>query len=377
MRARKRSIVASSIFFAVVLAGAVAEAAPPSRSSTQFTLRREEAGGADANTARQRARAGDCAGALPAFDAAIRITIEPTLRRDRGLCHERLNDPYPAIDDYRAYLTARPDAPDADQIRDRLSRLEEQVGVGGPSSQQVKNQDDPASYEASGNASLSLGPGGASASSSSSSSSSRRRRRGSALGPQAGERERGFDYYAGQEKLADMADESPLRHGTGWVLGPFLNMPRYFTKLGDNLGNGPDLFFGTGLAIRYAWSPRWTFLSEIGYAGVIERGESAGGVLTFVGVEYRAPLDHYATNQLFVGGGLGYERYATAAENSIALNMLLGRARFGYRHVFGPSVALELGLDGGPAYLFATANGVTADDSVMMIGGAFAFVVGF
>ena len=61
--------------------------------------------------ARARARAGDCAGALPAFDAAIRVTIEPTLRRDRGLCHEKLGDPFPAIEDYRAYLVARADAP--------------------------------------------------------------------------------------------------------------------------------------------------------------------------------------------------------------------------------------------------------------------------
>ncbi|HVJ93924.1 MAG TPA: hypothetical protein VM580_29245, partial [Labilithrix sp.] len=95
----------------VLLAASSAQAQPkspgasPARSSSQFTLRREEAGGAAAQTARARARAGDCAAALPLFDAAIRSTIEPTLRRDRGLCHQNLGNAFPAMDDYRAYLT--------------------------------------------------------------------------------------------------------------------------------------------------------------------------------------------------------------------------------------------------------------------------------
>src|SRR5262249_19802363 len=118
-RSLRRAFIAAACL-SPVLAVTSADAAPPapsggpSRSSTQFTLRREEAGGADGQVARQRARGGDCASALPSFDAAIRVTIEPTLRRDRGLCHEKLNHPFPAIDDYRAYLIARPEAPDAD-----------------------------------------------------------------------------------------------------------------------------------------------------------------------------------------------------------------------------------------------------------------------
>ncbi|MDF2695961.1 MAG: hypothetical protein K0S65_4344, partial [Labilithrix sp.] len=160
------------------LAAAQPKGAPPgpSRSSTQFTLRREEAGGAEAQAARGRARAGDCAGALPSFDAAIRSTEDPTIHRDRGLCHENLGHPFPAIDDYRIYLTARPEAPDADQIRQRLAALEEQTGTGGPSSRSVreregekekeKQKDKGGSAEASG--SFSFGSAGASASSSAS-----------------------------------------------------------------------------------------------------------------------------------------------------------------------------------------------------------------
>jgi len=159
-------------------------------------------------------------------------------------------------------------------------------------------------------------------------------------------------------------------------MGPFLQMPRYMTKIGRSFGGQTqrDLFFATGLAIRYAWAPRWSFLSELGYAGVVERGESAGGVLAFAGVEFREGLDTYATNQLFVGGGVGYERYG-AGNDSVALNLLLARIRVGYRHVFGPSVALDLGLDGGPAYAFASTGGASTD--VVLVGASFAFVVAF
>src|SRR5262245_9221853 len=104
----------------------------PNRSNSQFTLRREEAGAADATLARQHVRTGDCARALNAFDSAIRSSSDPTLRRDRGLCHEKLGHPYPAIDDLRAYLTERPEAPDADQIRQHLSQLEAQVAGSRP-----------------------------------------------------------------------------------------------------------------------------------------------------------------------------------------------------------------------------------------------------
>ncbi len=56
-------------------------------------------------------------GATDAFDVALRTSIEPELRRDRGMCHEKLGHPFPAIDDYRAYLVGRPNAPDSDAIQ--------------------------------------------------------------------------------------------------------------------------------------------------------------------------------------------------------------------------------------------------------------------
>src|SRR4051812_14980273 len=203
MRSRKRLLVATTFLLGILSAG-VAEAAPPAppgpppkQSSSQFAMRREEAGGADATVARQRARAGDCAGALPAFDTAIGVTIEPTLRRDRGLCHEKLDHPFPAMDDYRAYLTARPDAPDAEQIRDRLAKLEESTGTKTADS---FREDD--GVHAGGSFSLGTQGGKTAGSSGSSATRAREKREEKALGPKGSDKH-GYDYYAAEEKIAD------------------------------------------------------------------------------------------------------------------------------------------------------------------------------
>jgi hypothetical protein len=308
---------------------------------------------------------------LPAFDAAIRITIEPTLRRDRGLCHEKLGDPFPAIEDYRAYVTARPDAPDADQIRDRLSRLEESVGVGARSAASFRESDE--SLHAGG--SFSLGTQGGKTAGSTGSSSARARSKreteNTVLGPQAGESEKGYDYYAARERTAEAAELSPLRYGTGWIIGPFVTVPRYFVGTGVN----DSLAYNIGATFRYAWSPSMTFLTEVGFGGVGEQGQpsSSGGPLVFVGVEGRLPLDTWASNQLYFGIGPGFERYTTAG-TKVGANFFEARGRAGYRHVFGPSIALDFGVDGGPVYV--KPEGL--DGKVVgVVGGQFAFLVGF
>lgn len=330
-----------------------------SRSSTQFTLRREEAGGADAQVARSRARAGDCAGALPGFDAAINRTIDPSLRRDRGLCHEKLNHPFPAIDDYRAYLTARPDAPDSDQIRQRLTQLEEQAGVGGPSSQSVKDDGSGGGGGASASGDASAGAGKAEASASvsigggsaSSSGSSKRGGRSARARDDAAEdgtaSGKGFDYYAAQEKKADDADGSPLRYGEGFIFGVFLHFPRYFFEQ----GGVSDAGYGVGATLRYAMGGSLTLISEFGFAGIGEGGATSArsGPLLMAGAELKIPITRYASDQILLRGGLGYERY-TVSGTRVASNVLLGRFAAGYRHVFGPSVAFDLLVDGGPAY---------------------------
>src|SRR5580698_2701494 len=94
-----------------------------------LNLHKEQLGTtAYAADARKRMAAGDFEGALTAFDAALRTdNADPTLYRDRGICHEKLGHPYPAIDDYRRYLTSASDAPDADSIRERLDLLQDKV----------------------------------------------------------------------------------------------------------------------------------------------------------------------------------------------------------------------------------------------------------
>jgi hypothetical protein len=103
-------------------AGTSVSGAPGKYRLQPLNLHKEALGTeAFASAARARMRNGDCAGALDDFDLALQSsTTDPTLNRDRGLCHERLGDPYPAIDDYRAYVTAAPDAADAEGIRQRL-----------------------------------------------------------------------------------------------------------------------------------------------------------------------------------------------------------------------------------------------------------------
>src|SRR5258708_26995570 len=131
----RRVGVACMLAWAMSLAtgGAAAQSEPqtaarrPGKYKAQpLNMRREKLGSEGlGDVARTRVKNGDCAGAIDVFDEAIRTSTEPALRRDRGLCHESLGHPYPAIDDYRAYLTAQPDARDADNIRERLASLEQ------------------------------------------------------------------------------------------------------------------------------------------------------------------------------------------------------------------------------------------------------------
>mgnify|MGYP000980430830 CR=1 FL=1 len=373
MRHASRTAGVVSSCLALAFTAGVAEAAPdaprhhsPAQSSSQFTMHREEAGGADGTAARARARAGDCAGALPLFDSAIRNTIEPTLRRDRGLCHEKVGHVFPAIDDYRAYLQGRADAPDADQIRDRLAKLEEQAGVGGSSAPAAKDDDSKSGGEAG--ASVSVGSGGASAKAGASSYAPPKRDKQAVLGPKAGEADRSYDYYAAQERELDAADASALRYGTGPVLGAYVMIPRY----AFGRGGTSEMGYSIGGTLRYSTSPTITLMSEIGFAAYGKSGDATtvSGPLLFAGVELRLPISKMASDQIVLGGGGGYEHY-TVAGSKAATNLLLGRFRLGFRHVFGPQFGFELFADGGPAY--ETEGGETLG----VIGGSFAFVVAF
>jgi hypothetical protein len=321
-------------------------------------MRRAAPGGPEAVAARQRAAHGDCAGALGLFDAAVRRTIEPTLRRDRGICHETLGHAFPAIEDYRTYLSALPEAPDADAIRERLASLEEQVAPP-PASAPPSETTSTAQLHAS---------------LSTKSIPSEPVPNAKPLGPKAGEQERSYDYYAAEERVVDAADSSPLRRGKGWMVGPFLGVPRYL--LGE--GASKDSGYALGVTLRRSFGRTVSFLSELGYtnAGATGNGATFGGPLLFVGVELRIPLETFAGDQLFFGVGPGYEHFSNSS-SPIAVDAWAARARLGYRHVFGPSVGFEVSLDGGPAFLQPTGAG--SGDGIWFgrIGGGFAVPIAF
>jgi len=60
-----------------------------------------------------------------------------------------------------------------------------------------------------------------------------------------------------------------------------------------------------------------------------------------------------------------------------AFNVFSARGRFGYRHVFGPSVGLEVTVDGGPAVFQASFGNFSGGTLVGLVGGNYALVIAF
>ncbi len=331
-------------------------------ASAPFILTRESSRSAAGQAARVRAAAGDCKAALDLFDEALRHSIDPTLRRDRGECHEKLGDVYPAIDDYRAYLTASPDAPDADAIRDRLNALL------ADHPQDITKAGGGGDYE-----SEMRGGGGALT------AEAKQHREETKEQPEnkklvAQDKGKPLTVLESDEKHDREARESGLRNGKGFIIGAYL-YPRYF--LSDyNFRFGQ----GVGLALRYAFSGSSTVYGEVGYMKQLGPGtaSAADGLTLLVGYEVRVPLDRWADNQLFFGVGGGYEDSKNGTIGQV-YRSVTGRARGGYRHVFGPTVALEFLADGGLAYTFAVDAPANSTQSSLggMIGGQVGLVVGF
>jgi hypothetical protein len=175
-----------------------------------------------AAAARARMRNGDCAGALDGFDLALRSSIDVTINRDRGLCQERLGNPYPAIDDYRIYLTEEPEAADAEGIRQRLARLE--MEVYSHSSAPTDSPDEPS------------GGGGASASTSSNSDTPSNTATASATASvEASSDEPKRDAMEDVEHDHDEMSSS-VRAGKGFSLAPFFAVHKWVTQ-GSSFGD--------------------------------------------------------------------------------------------------------------------------------------------
>ncbi|HQY63691.1 MAG: hypothetical protein IPF92_23690 [Myxococcales bacterium] len=347
-----RSLQVAVVLVSVVGAGpALAQRAGP-----QTTIRQAPDGSVSAGArARAKARADDCAAALPLFDEAIRVTIEPTLRRDRGACHDKLGHAAAAIEDYRAYLYARPEGADAKTVEERIQVLSGQVDGGG------KRDDDKGG---GATASLSINGEGASA---------------KAGGGSDGDKGEGkaddssYDDYAARVKKRDQADSSSVRTGTGGAFGFYVSL-RGFPKssLPSTVG------YNVGVSPRYALTSNLTLVGELGFAAFGTKArEAIGGVALWVGAELRVKLDSYGTNAILLGLGPGYERYAALDRASSTLfNTGHIRGRIGFRHVFGANMALDLSFD--PSAVFFDPGPQTASiDAQLLLGGTAAFVVGF
>jgi hypothetical protein len=331
---RKVHAIAQSAVAAFILQGGLAAAQappPPSRKykAQPLNLHREAGGLTEsAERARARMKSGDCAGALDAFDLALNTSREATLYRDRGTCHEKLGQPYPAIDDYRAYLTAVPEAQDADGIRERLARLEDET-----SGRPARTTDD--TNVPSANAG---GEG-----------------EGSPVGAQTAS-------ATGRDKLQYVEPDedvlrSSLRRGKGWSLAPFFSVR---TWIGGFQNTGDSVWAEcVGAQVRYSVGPGGALVFEAGFEPFNLTSTDAvtvEGLSAQIAYELRFRLDPEFDNQLLVDLGLGYEHLNVSPTNpqfaASSVGAFVPRARFGFRHLVSPSAAVDFSLDAGIANFF-------------------------
>jgi hypothetical protein len=329
-------------FCAFLAALALSRGASAQARKSKPRLVRTTGGTKAIDSARAMAKAGDCKGALAAFDEAEDKGTDATVLRDRGRCHEKLGDVFPAIDDYRAYLMLRPEANDADDIRSSLASLE---GMTAPvKANETGSAPRSASASKDGAEPLTF---------------------------------RSYDSAMQEKQQREFAEGSGLRRGRGFILAPYLGLRR---ALGSSATS--DLGYQFGLSGRYAFGSVGTFVVELGMAGFGKAGSvsSVSGLQTMVGLEGRFALDPLASNQIFILGGLGYERLKNTASKRTDSLIFLPRLKLGYRHVFGPSLGLEIAIDGGP-FIASSSNlplGQVASSGVQgMLGGTLSMAVAF
>ncbi|HEY1957574.1 MAG TPA: tetratricopeptide repeat protein [Polyangiaceae bacterium] len=300
-----------------------------------MVFRFEKSRSAPAEAARAKAAAGDCKAALDFFDEALRHSIDPTLYRDRGVCHEKLGDIYPAIDDYRAYLSQEPDATDADKFRQRLQDLLKdasqdmsmsKVGGGG-------------SFDSEMAGGMTDGSTPANPKKSEEKENKSDDKTDKVDSEDAGKPLSTIEH---DENRDAEANKSPLRLGRGFVLGAFLD-PRY-------VFNRYDFQFGQGVGVKLgiSLSAVSTIALELGYMNQLSTGTAStkDGFTANFGYEARVPLDRWADNQLLFGAAGGYENITDGSLGQTYASFT-ARGRAGYRHVFGPAFALDFVLEGG------------------------------
>ncbi len=342
---------ASALAAALALASATAGAQSKPPQQTLILQKQQLGTAAFASVARARMRSGDCAGALDAFDEAIAHSIDASLYRDRGLCHEQLGQPYPAIDDYRTYLTAEPDAADAEGIRGRLGRLE-QTTLG--KSSRADDDDTPDGMSKGGaGASASVSVGGAGDAANADATAQ--------LGP-GGKPRDPMDYV---EHDNDMM-KSPLRRGRGFSFAPIFAVHKWFFD-GTSFGDSYTWAESVGLQFRYSFGRVASVFVEGGYQRFNSTSSSANspvgdvqGLTSQLGLELRFPLDVEYDNELLVSPGIGFDNLTQSSNlaggPSITVGAIIPRVRAGVRHLLDQSAAIDFTLDFGLGK-FAQYNG--------------------
>lgn len=334
---RRIGLVAFLSVFAYAGFASAQQPPPPGgdKSNSHFDLHQNKAGDEAATAARGRAAAGDCKGALNDFDQALKTSQDPELRRDRGLCHEKLGNKFPALEDLRWYLAQKPDAPDAESLRQRVQRLETELDNDKPikssSRKTAANETDADVYA--------------------SSRGETDRKRSEVIGAKPGEQEKDFAYYKEQERLNDEANGSAIRYGSGLVVAAFVGIPRYFIVEGTT----SDLSYYAGARAGYSTGKWITLYGEFGLSGLTSSaGEqrdrnrnSNTGPMMALGAEARFGVSKRASDQILLRLAVGYEHLINESNRAIT-HLVPGRVGLGYRHVFGPSVGVELLFEGGP-----------------------------
>lgn len=334
-------------------------AGSPTTGAPPVIIKRDAlVGSTVAKAAHDRMSAGDCANALDKFDQALEEQRnDPTLYRDRGTCHERLGQPYPAIDDYRTYLTMAPDAGDADAVRVRLERLEDQVAGRGPTS----TSDGPAGASEGSSGSEASGPSGSSA-------DDDVPPKENAMTGVYGESGDGAEAGRKVDKVKPVADDeegprSSLRADRGWAVAPFVSARKWFRD-GRSFGDGETWAECIGGQLRYSMGARGAIVVEAGYERFDTTDvdvETVSGLTSLLELELRFPFNARYDNQLLVSPGLGYEylSYSPGADSSFSEyseGAITARLRISYRHMLAEGVALDVSLDGGFAQFFRLSN---------------------
>ena len=347
----RRAYVGIAATAAVLLVGGAASAqSKEGYKPRPLNLQKEHEGAqGQANLGRSRMQSGDCQGALDAFDAALRSSIDPTLFRDRGLCHEKLGHAFPAMGDFRVYLTNVPDAPDAADITQRLRRLEEEERQ-----REVQSPPQPDKYTEIAKLNTAVGAFGPSAVPSLQKSQDTGARESS---PGSGNGE--------VEVLARDDDENllSLRRGRGLTLGPFAEIRGWFFSAPSapvtdhaSLGDSLSLAECVGARVGYELGAPGGLLLEAGYEHFNSTNVDLSVVVGFtaqLAYEFRARLDPRSDNQLLVALGAGYEHLASTPANpqfsAQTYDAIAPRLRVGYRRLLAPSAGFDVALNAGAA----------------------------